>query len=130
MGSQGGTLSRECVCGELLGRGGGPRSSCALSSWAYSWPGSPRVQDGGGEAARPLESWASELVSCHFRHMLLVKASHKTNPDATGEEELQKLEAVGNLPLGFGGGRLSQQARRGVGRERALWAEAKRSVWD
>lgn len=53
------------------------------------------------EAARPLESWASELASCHVHHILLVKASHKTSPDAKGEEELQKLVAICNLPHGF-----------------------------
>lgn len=52
------------------------------------------------EAARPLES-ASELASCHVHHILLVKASQKTSPDAKGEEELQKLVAICNLPHGF-----------------------------
>ena len=53
------------------------------------------------EATGPLEAWASELVSCHFYHIPLVKASHKTSPDKRVEEEFQKFVAIFNLPHGF-----------------------------
>lgn len=38
------------------------------------------------ETTSLLEAWASELATCHFHHILLIEASHKTNPDTKDEE--------------------------------------------
>lgn len=44
------------------------------------------------EVTRPLEAWTVELASCHFHHILFIKATHKTSPETRGEEEFQELQ--------------------------------------